>query len=277
MFIIDLSGRWDVCLDSEKRELSPEVYPDSIVLPDSTSNAGLGKLNEEIEYGCLTDMHKFEGYAWFRRTVTIPDECEGKSLTLFLERTRMTAIYIDGREFRYGDSLCSPHRFVLNGLSAGEHELVIRVNNTDYPTGGGHMTSRDTQTNWNGIIGRMELQCYTAYPEAVYLFTDVIDKKVIVRAEISGVQHGCAELCVYDDAEKYGECTAEYKDGLLEAEIVLSDVVPLWDEFSPSLIKLDIKIGEDVRTVVFGMREMAADGLKLLVNGRQTFLRGKHD
>lgn len=277
MIITDLSGRWDVFLDETKRSLSPQSYPDSIVLPDSTSNAGLFRKNTEIEYGCLTDMHKFEGYAWFRRTIEITPEMSGKCLTLFLERTRMTAIYIDGRECRFGNSLCSPHRFSLGGLSEGSHELVIRVANVDYPTGGGHMTSRDTQTNWNGIIGRIELQCYNAYPEAVYAFPNIAEHSLSVRAEISGEQKGCARLRIYDDNREYAQLAAEYKEGILCCDIELPSDVPLWDEFAPNFLKLEIAVGGDSRTITVGMRELKGDGLKLMVNGRETFLRGKHD
>ncbi len=278
MFITDISGKWEAFLDKEKCMRNPQSFPDTINLPDSTSNAGLGELNTaEIEYGCLTDMHKFEGYAWFRRTIEITPETEGKVTTLFLERTRMTAIYIDGRACRYGISLCSPHRFNLSGLSAGKHELMIRVANCEYPTGGGHMTSRDTQTNWNGIIGRMELQHYLAYPEAVYVQPDISAGCVSVRAEISGAQQGTAQLRVYDSTRDYGSVSVDYSEGVLSCTVPLDKSVPLWDEYSPNLLQLEIAIGEDSRTITFGMREMKGDGLKLLVNGRETFLRGKHD
>lgn len=165
MTITDLSGRWEVCLDENKTDALPQKYPDRINLPDSTSNAGLGALNTETEYGCLTDLHKFEGYAWFRREVEITPAMSDKNLTLFLERTRKTRVYVDGKQIGEYCSLCTPHRYDLTGLPAGKHELIIRVDNTDYPTGGGHLTSRDTQTNWNGIVGRIELQSYSAYPE----------------------------------------------------------------------------------------------------------------
>ncbi len=278
MIISDISGKWEVCLDREKRMLSPESFPDTIILPDSTSNAGLGELNTtEIEYGCLTDTHKFEGYAWFRRNIEITPEMEGKELRLFLERTRMTAIYIDGRACRFGNSLCTPHNIPLNGLAAGAHELIVRVANCDYPTGGGHMTSRDTQTNWNGILGQMELHSYVSYPEEVYLVPDVCNKSLSVRAEIFGVTDGTAELRVYDDGREYGSLSAGFEDGVLECVLKLCEDVPLWDEYTPALLKLDITVGEDCRTVTFGMREIKGDGLKLLVNGRETFLRGKHD
>ncbi len=279
MKIIDLSGKWELYLDKEKRMLSPENYPDTIILPDSTSNAGLGELNTtEIEYGCLTDTHKFEGYAWFRRTITIDPDMEGRSLCLYLERTRMTAIYIDGRECRFGNSLCTPHRFNLGGLSVGEHELVIRVANCDYPTGGGHMTSRDTQTNWNGILGKIELRSYTSYPETVCILPDVENRTITVNCDISGEDCGNAMLRVFDGDSEIASAETEFADGRIsDACLALPEDVPLWDEYSPALLTLEISIGCDTRKVQFGMRKMKADGLKLLVNGRETFLRGKHD
>ena len=277
MIIKDLSGKWDVFLDTEKRMLSPETFPDSIILPDSTSNAGLGPVNDEVEYGCLTDMHKFDGYAWFRKNIDITPDMQGKVITLFLERTRMTAVYIDGRECRFGDSLCTPHRFQLGGLSVGQHELIIRVANCDYPTGGGHMTSRDTQTNWNGILGRIELQSYTACPESIRLIPDIHNKTLSVTADVIGRDSGTAKLRVYDDSREYGNIIVDYSDGAIDTVLSLSDDIPLWDEYSPTVLKLAISIGEDVKVITFGMREMKGDGLKLLVNDREVFLRGKHD
>lgn len=277
MTTIDLSGAWDVYLDETKSTQIPQTYPDSIVLPDSTSNAGLFRENKQHEYGFLTDAHKFEGFAWFRRTVEIPDGMQDKQLSLFLERTRMSAVYIDGREYGCGNSLCAPHRFSLGGLSAGRHELVVRIANTGYPTGGGHMTSPDTQSNWNGIVGRIELQYCEAYPEAVYVVPDITAHTLSVRAEICGRQQGSVQLRVFDERREYAAAQTDYENGTLEYTIGLPSNVPLWDEFSPNLLKLQLSIGCDSRTVTVGMREMRGDGQKLLINGREAFLRGKHD
>ncbi len=278
MITIDLSGQWAVCLDKQKRWLLPENYNDIITLPNTTSAAQIGEPCSEIEYGCLTDTYKFEGFAWFKRTIEVTPEMEGKNLTLFIERTRKTMVYMDGRERGCCDSLCAPHRYGFNGLAVGTHELVIRVDNTDYPTGGGHMTSRDTQTNWNGILGRIELQAYDAYPEAVTILPDVEGKSVTVRAEIVGADFGKAYLRVYDGTDTYGECYAQFESGkAMECTIPLKGFVPLWDEFSPALLNLEINIGGDSRIIPFGMREIKGNGRKLLINGRQTFFRGKHD
>lgn len=278
MIITDLSGKWDVFLDESKDASLPEKYPDSIMLPNSTSNAGLGRLNTEPEYGCLTDLHKFEGFAWFRRSVDISPEMTQQSITFFMERTRKTRVFLDGKLVGNYCSLCTPHRYDLTGTPAGKHELVVCVDNTNYPTGGGHLTSRDTQTNWNGIVGRIELQSYRAYARNVYARAADDLRSLYVRADIVGENCGTAELRVYDNNRDYGSVNAEFTaDKPLECSIPLSAEVPLWDDDAPDRLLLDIAVGGDIRTVSVGMRKLSHDDRTLLVNGRQVFLRGKHD
>lgn len=278
MIVYDITGQWDVFLDADRNESLPESYPDRISLPNSTSNAGLGQVNTEIEYGCLTDPHKFEGFAWFRRSIEITPEMAEQSMTLFLERTRKTRLYLDGRLAGSYCSLCAPHRYPLDGIAPGTHELVICVDNTDYPIGGGHLTSRDTQTNWNGIVGRMEILAYRSYPEAVCVIPDIEKRSVHVRAEISGVKSGRAALRVFDENGVYGSAEVVFaEDKPLECDIVLDEKTPLWSDDKPDTLKLEIDIAGDSRTVTFGMRRLSSDDKTLLINGRQTFLRGRHD
>lgn len=277
MIITDLSGQWKAFLDESKTDSLPEKYPDNITLPNSTSNAGLGKINTETEYGCLTDMHKFEGFAWFQRSIEITPEMADQNITLFLERTRKTRVFLDGKLIGRRDSLCAPHRYSLTGTSAGTHELTICVDNTDYPTGGGHLTSRDTQTNWNGIVGRIELQSYHAFAESVYAYTDDLCT-LHVRADIAGNADGTAKLRVYSGDREFGSAIAEYSNGKpLECGISLSENVPLWSDSKPDALTLELAVGDDIRRVSVGIRKLSHDERTLLVNGREVFLRGKHD
>ena len=73
MMKIDLSGQWRVKLDAEKQETMPQAYPETMMLPGTTSAAGLGMPNSAKETGCLTDAYRFEGAAWFMRTFTAGD------------------------------------------------------------------------------------------------------------------------------------------------------------------------------------------------------------
>ena len=199
MNCVDLSGKWDVFLDESKSEKIPEKFTDEIFLPDTTSNARLGKRNTEKNYGCLTDLYKFEGFAWFRRKIVVTRESARQKLLLYLERTRKTTVFIDGEKTGEFCSLVSPHRYLLDGISEGEHELLIRVDNTDYPTKGGHLTSPDTQTNWNGITGRIELISCAALPENIRILSDIAGKTVTVKADIFGEKSGVATLKIFDD------------------------------------------------------------------------------
>jgi hypothetical protein len=47
-----------------------------------------------------------------------------------------------------------------------------------------------------------------------------------------------------------------------------------WDEFSPNLTELTLKLGAHSRTVRFGMREFKTMGTQFALNGRPVFLRG---
>ena len=72
----------------------------------------------------------------------------------------------------------------------------------------------------------------------------------------------------------------------MEATYKLAENAPLWDEFNPVIyrLRLDFTIRspkdaawEDTRIVHFGLRKFSTFRNQFLINGRPTFLRGKHD
>lgn len=269
---IDLSGTWLLYMDEAKADKLPEAFPESIVLPNTTSAAKKGKKNKNRDTGYLTDIYKFEGYAWFQRKLTVTKDMLGNELILFLERTRMTAIYIDGTEIGSGVSLSTPHRFVLPQLSEGVHTLTIRVNNTDYITKGGHLTSPDTQTNWNGITGRIELQVRPKLQlNDVMIFPDVDKNGIRVAYSASG----SGRVSVY--VEGYETKELEIKGGEGEFFYSPEEKMPLWDEYNTNVLTLVTLFGGEEQRFTFGMRKIESDGLKIRVNGNEIFLRGKHD
>lgn len=80
---IGLEGNWKLQLDKHKQGLQLP-YEDSIVLPNTTSNARKGEKLDSIIIGALTDEYAFEGSAWFAREVEIPEEFSGKTAFYFL-------------------------------------------------------------------------------------------------------------------------------------------------------------------------------------------------
>lgn len=272
MMKIDLSGQWQVKLDAEKQETMPQAYPETMMLPGTTSAAGLGMPNPAKETGCLTDAYRFEGAAWFMRTFTAGD-WTGEQTMLTLERTRKSTVYLDGRPIGHQESLCTPHRYFLPPVHAGEHTLVIRVDNTDYPTRGGHLTSPDTQSNWNGITGEISLTVAHTLLTDLTVRLDLRRGCLRVHGHIIGAPDGVAGIVLPGQMEHL----LPYRRGVLDGECPLKGNEAFWDEAHPEIHTISIDLDGDVYETTFGLRDVRTVGRRLLINGRETFLRGKVD
>lgn len=278
---IDLSGEWKLCLDKDCKGKNL-VFDDTINMPNTTSNAQKGVYNSKREEGFLTDTYLLEGWAWFSKEIDF-NKLECKNLKLFLERTRITTVYIDGKKIGTQESLCTPHIYDLNEyIDTGVHEVRICVSNVNYKTKGGHLTSPDTQSNWNGITGRMELIGYNeAYVENVMVWPDISNKTCRITADVFGSETGSvsvsAESFNSDTAHKPDVQNFDFNGGKLDIAYKMGDNCLLWSEHTPNLYKLSICLDGDVSTHIVGMRDFKTDGGKFTVNGRKTFLRGKHD
>ena len=272
MMKIDLSGQWRVKLDAEKQETMPQAYPETMMLPGTTSAAGLGMPNPAKETGCLTDAYRFEGAVWFMRTFTAGD-WTGEQTMLTLERTRKTTVYLDGRPIGHQESLCTPHRYFLPPVHAGERTLVIRVDNTDYPTRGGHLTSPDTQSNWNGITGEISLTVAHTLLTDLTVRPDLRRGCLRVHGHIIGAPDGVAGIVLPGQMEHL----LPYRRGVLDGECPLKGNEAFWDEAHPEIHTISIDLDGDVYETTFGLRDVRTLGRRLLINGRETFLRGKVD
>jgi hypothetical protein len=166
MDVISLSGEWYFKIDAENAGLNEEWFcrhlPDKLKLPGSTDEGHYGERTVLQDPHRLNRIYEYIGAAWYQKEVTIPKEYENREILLFLERAHWeTRLWIDGREAGMRDSLCTPHIYNLTGLlHAGRHTITLRVDNTvKYDIGeSAHSITKETQTNWNGVIGRIELR-----------------------------------------------------------------------------------------------------------------------
>ena len=279
MIIKDLQGTWELCLDAAKKYVLPPEGEDKIVLPDSTAHAQKGTQNTEPTTEYMTDQYYFEGYAWYSRMLEVEESWVDKKITLFLERTRISTVYVDDVEIETLDSLCGFHEHDLTGrLTAGQHRITIRVNNTDYPTRGGHMTSPDTQTNWNGILGRIELQIREqCYPKNIQVEA-YTPEQICVCADIDGMENGKATVVI---RRKTGDILYQkdysFTEYHLHADLAIDDENLLWDEYRTNLLQAEVTVEKESITADFGIRKLSYDKRRLFINDRDVFLRGKHD
>lgn len=288
MKIIDLSGIWNFQLDQDRTGYQLP-FKDTIALPGTTSLAKKGPKNEEIDLGYLTEEYKYEGLAWYEREIEFESDIQGKKVFLHLERTRITKVYLDGVEIGTQNSLNTPHTHELSDyVTEGKHRLAICVENTNYPTKGGHMTSPDTQTNWNGITGKIELHiAEPSYIGDVQVYPSVADRSVTLHMELVNTK----KAVVRTKAISYNsEVIHEVREQVYEIEnsnevslyYSLGEEALLWSEYHPALYRLDLSLEidgvvVDQKELSFGLRDFKARGDKFTINGVTTFLRGKHD
>ncbi len=283
---IDLKGDWGFRADEEMLGINEHFFSkepnDTIILPSVTSLAEKGRINENREDGFLTDKYKYEGYAWYYKSVDVSAIPEKSRVELFLERTRITKLWVNGSFVGEFDSLCAPHVYdVTDHIIHGKLDICVMVSNVGYATSGGHMTSQDTQTNWNGITGDISLiisdktgiRNIQAYP-------DVKNRSVRLVFELDGI--GSADVNVWgvsSDCKTVDNKSYRITSDSPEIVVDLGDDVSLWSEHTPVTytLKAAIEGSSDISTVTFGMRDFSADGMHFKINGEQVFLRGKHD
>lgn len=133
--MIDLSGTWSFALDphgkGEQEKLWNMDFAETVTLPGTTDSNRKGIENtNKSETTYLSRYYKYEGAAWYSRNIEIPADWKEKHIVLFLERTRPTTVWIDGREVGKCNYLSTPQEFNLTHfLAPGSHKLTIRVDN----------------------------------------------------------------------------------------------------------------------------------------------------
>ena len=166
---ISLAGEWNVefgksgsAFAKSKRASQGEVK--RAILPGTIDTNRLGFAPKDtMETTHLTRLYAYKGAARYSRTINIPKDWKKKPVELFLERTRPTWVYVDGELVDSCNFISTPQRYLLpKKVKPGKHLLEIVVDNgrgvPDQVYGSSHAYTEDTQTNWNGIIGRIELQ-----------------------------------------------------------------------------------------------------------------------
>lgn len=289
---ISLHGDWAFQLDPANVGLQQEwqnaAFTETVRLPGSLDENGVGTPNSKAHRSYLSRLVEYVGAAWYQREIDIPEAWAGQPLELFLERCHWeTQLWIDGRLAGMRDSLCAPHVYTLDPLAPGSHRIALRVdNNIKYEVGpNAHSITEHTQTNWNGIIGRMELGPLPAVRFAdVQVYPSAAGRTAVIRASIANTLAKDARVTVAAaalgvNATVQASIPAD-GEGAVELQLQFDSTAPLWDEFDPRLIDATLSLRThghdtaDARQVRFGLRDFGFAGTQFTLNGRPYFVRG---
>ena len=319
---ISLEGAWDFTLEpSPDFNYREAKFDDYVILPGSmlTNDKGTpvsvntqwtGSLYDSSYYFnpymekyrqegqmkfpfFLTPERHYVGAAWYRKKIYIPRNWEDRRVTLFLERPHIeTKAYVNGNEVGRQMSLSTPHRYdVTQHIIAGQtNEIAIRVYNGIENVCVGqdsHSVTDQTQGNWNGIIGRIELQSQwnKVNISQVRIATDVAKRQVRITVELGNHIFPVRLMPKYDHIiqvsvkELFGKkskfvYTKTSESKKREFVIDLGNDAQLWDEYEPHLYGLTVEAGDDVYQAFFGLRDISVKGRQLYINHHPLFLRG---
>lgn len=243
----------------------------------------------------LTPDKHYVGVAWYQKEITIPSTWKGQRITLFLERPHIeTTVWINQQKLGMQNSLCVPHVYDLtDAVTAGKSYLItIRIDNRINKINVGpdsHSVTDQTQGNWNGIVGRIELRTTPKlYFEDIQVYPNLNKRTALVRMNIQSETSSKGNITL--SAESFNSNIHHHTSSIqynfkfnkgknaIEMELPMGKDFLTWDEFSPALYKLTAKLTsdkkQDVKQVQFGMREFKIKGKWFYVNGHKIMLRG---
>jgi hypothetical protein len=325
---IDLSGTWKFQIDSLDQGITDKWFmselKDLIVLPGSMTTNGKGNdVSVDTRWtGGIVDSswysnEKYAKYrepgnvkipfwlqpekyyasaAWYQKTVHIPGDWEKMHIDLFLERCHWeTRVWVDDLEVGSQNSLATPHIYDLtNYLTPGSHTISMMVDNRIKELDPGinsHSIADHTQSNWNGIIGKIALEARPKiYLSDVRIDTEVHSKTLLITGEIINENKSSSKGILVLNIEKGNQESSGQKVKSVEdveisesktpfsIRLPLGENAKLWDEFDPNLytaiLNLKTDAGTDRKEIRFGFRAFEINGTQFTINGRPTFLRG---
>lgn len=289
---IDLSGKW-LIKDTDK----------SFTLPGGACENKLGAPQEEYPemtreaVRCLRPAYNYVGRLTLTKTVDIPQDFEGKQITLFIERVNMLSeLYIDSTPVeRPITELSVPHIYHLPpSAKPGKHVFTLTLDNSNILNIDGMASgySEDTQSIWIGAAGRIELRCeertrmsnIQVFPHEKSISLRITANslcrkpkdKIQAKIRLSLMTPGGKML-----PEKEYTSTLFNRKQIVHLEYAIDEDIEYWSEFNPVLYTLCAVMEcdgvTDKQQIRFGMREISVIDKQLCLNNKPLFLRGTLD
>ncbi len=327
---INLHGEWTFELDPQDvgvlNNWQTKDFIDQLILPGSLSSNNKGyspDLNTnwtglivdstwfyKAHYSRYREKDNFKtifwlqpekhyvGPAWYSRKFTVSKSMSVHQLLLFIERPHWeTTVWIDGVKIGTKNALGVPHEYKMDSLNIGEHRITIRVDNRikDINIGvNAHSVSDHTQTNWNGIIGKIQL---FAIPQVtisnVKVYPQIDDKQIRIILSLENASKDLRNVALtFQAISKYAPRTDtipalkqrySIPPGQSTAEFIYSmgDKFYKWDEFTPYPYQLSVNMSQDTLNkdyhTTFGMRKLGTNKTQFTINDRLIFMRGTLD
>lgn len=294
---ISLAGTWKFRADPSgtgiQHNWQDSSFIEAVSLPGSMEGNKKGTYVQKPSPSFLNQTWQYIGAAWYQQEIEIPSSWKHKQVELFLERTKVTQVWVDDQLIGRSTLLSAPQVYDFGEkLTPGKHRLTIMVDNSPklVSVGGSHALSEHTQTNWNGIIGKMYLEAAGQLKiNWIKVTPDVKNKAAQVRFSLRNRHPSTQKITVAINAssgkeqvKKQFRVTVHEGDTVLQLTCPLGENALLWSEYTPSVYHLTVNLLNKKhihysKSTSFGLRAFKASGTQFSINNTITFLRGKND
>lgn len=288
---LTLSGAWNLGLGKK----GEAVMDQRVQLPGSLDEQGKNikgiekSKPEDIMY--LTPEYHYEGYAVYERDFEL-DYQDGETILFFMERTRAAKVWVNEQFVGQDDILTVPQEFdITKAVKQGINKITVEVDNCfenmpAKPIIGSHMATAHTQTNWNGIVGKIGIRILPVISmDTIHICPDFEKKSMIISIDMfqnTGILQSVSwVISVTGGVKKNIQKVIVPGKSKMELEYELGDDYLTWDEFKPDryevILELHTTFGSQVRSVDFGMRkfQVSPDSRHFMINDKVIFVRSE--
>jgi beta-galactosidase/beta-glucuronidase len=277
----NLNGKWKFAFDhgksGEERGYASDdnVYDMEINVP-FTYESPLSGINIKDFCECV----------WYKRSFEIPKHhTGGRALLHFGAVDYHAKVWINGKYASFHRGGMTGFYFdITKFVQPGENTIVVRAEDNlrggKQPSGKqcpGYFSSGCHYTRTTGIWQTVWLEFvpFESYIKDFKIYTDIENSAVTINAAFSGaVKDADFKAAILD--KNNVTIAKTIKAGGTSASLTLEipkDTLRLWDVGKGELYGLSLTYGTDTVHSYFGMRSVAIEGHKILLNGKPVFQR----
>ena len=272
---INLNGEWQFEIDDARNGMfkgyeSPEYTLSSKILVPFCPQSKLSGVEH-------TD---FIRGVWYKRTVNITaDQLKGRVFLHFGAVDYDTVVYVNGKKVGSHRGGYVSFKFdITEFCNMGENDVTVYAEDdeasADIPTGK-QSTRYESYlcfyTRTTGIWQTVWLEFTPKdYIKSVKYYPNIEDVTLTIEADVCGKGRFMAKASY--EGEDMGSASATVSHGHCTVTIPLKQK-HLWEIRHGRLYDLTLTFGEDEVKSYFGLREVAVDGYKVLINGKSVFQR----
>ena len=271
----NLNGPWQFEIDNGKSGVARELFKDEvklsdeIIVPFCPESKLSGVIHKDFMYG-----------VWYKRSFTVDNKkLNGRTFIHFGAVDYSAEVYINEKKVGTHKGGYVSFKFeITDYIKAGVNTVaVFAADDTrdhfipsgkqcaEYNSTGCYYT-RTTgiwQTVWLEFTPR-------EYVEWVKYFPNIKQNQIVLEVCLNGNAPLSAEVSF--DGKPMGRADVAAKNGITRISVDLKEK-HLWDIGCGNLYDVEITFGKDRVHSYFGLREIAFDGDKFMLNGRSVFQR----